>query len=159
MKGRVIGIEGAWLGVTPKKGTKYVRLLCDCGEEEYGKISHTLWLTEKTEENSIRSLIEYGFTGDLEEIWQAPDASHAANLFNLREGGVEVEIETEVYTEKATGLEKSINKISYIVGFKNTSPKMDKSELPKFKSANTVLRKFRAEANANDADIKSFDEE
>ena len=156
MKGTVYNVKSAWLGVTPKKGTKYVRLLCET--DDYGDLYQTLWLTEKTEENSIKSLIEYGFKGELEDIWQAADGTDAANLFEVRNGGVEVEVETETYTDKATGEEKAVNKISHIIGFKNVGQKMDKKELPKFKSSNTVLRKFRGESAGNDA-IKSFDEE
>lgn len=161
MRDKVFNIKGASIGVTPKKGTKYVRLLCET--DTNGDLYQTLWLTEKTEENSIKSLVEYGYAGDgIDSIWHAGDFSEAAGLFTVRDGGVEVEVETETYTEKATGEEKSITKISHIIGFKNIAPKMDKKELPKFKSSNVILRKMRGEqaANAavNDA-VKTFEED
>ena len=156
MKETVVGIGGAWINVTPKKGTKYVRLLCETHEDER-KLYHTLWLTEKTEENSIKSLIKYGFNGEIEDIWASEDGSEAARLFDVPEGGVEVEVETETYTDKATGEEKSIDKIAYVVGCKNSIKKMDKSLLPNFKSSTTILRKYRAEAEGN-APVKSFEE-
>ena len=151
----VIGIDGAWLGLSPKKGTKYVNLLCILNDGQ--KMYHRLYLTEKTTERSIKTLVAYGFKKTLEDIGLLADGSLANEFFDIPNNGIEVTVKTESWTDKATGQQKEITKIDYVNSLKPEGPApIDKSELHKFGPADAALRAQRGALNlkpAQEADI------
>ena len=144
VKGKVTGIQAAWLGLTPK-GTKFIRLMCVVAGSE--SLYHTLWLTDKTKDNTFKSLIRYGFKGELEDIGNLDDPKDAHTFFITPSEGVEVEIKTEKYTPKGSTQSKEVTKIDCVVGFRPAGFQgVDKSKVGLFKQDSQAFRKARMEA-------------
>ena len=137
MKGKVVGISGAWLGVSPKKETPFVKLQCkmESGEDLY----HTMWLTEKTQDRTFDQLVMYGFIGDtiskVDELGGGDTA--AAALFVKREP-IDVIIVNEEYTDK-NGELKEVTKIECIVGM-GFEQKLQDKDKPRFKKFDLMFR-------------------
>lgn len=132
MRGRVTGITGAWLGVSAKKETPFVKLQCsmESGEDLY----HTMWLTEKTQDRTFDQLVQYGYVGDtLSKIDDLGGGDTAANSLFVKREPVDVVIVNDEYTDK-NGELKEVTKIECIVGmgFEQKLEEKDKYKFKKF---------------------------
>lgn len=130
-KGLVTKVVGAWLGVSAKKETPYVRLQCEMAEGE--DLTHTLWLTDKTKDRSFASLKRYGFVAKkISQIGEFEDGADAAKaMFEHKKEPISVVVLTEPYTNK-DGNEVEITKIESISGM-GFQPKLDANQKVKFK--------------------------
>lgn len=142
MDARVLSVNAAYLGITPK-GSKFIKLLCELDDTR--ELYQTLFLTEKTRDNSLKSLVKYGFKGTISEIGEMEDGKNAASLFNVPESGIEVIVENREYTDKASGEEKSVTQIECIKGFGFKKAGVDKKDIPKFKEDDFELKKIQAD--------------
>lgn len=131
MAGKVTKIVGAWLGVSPKKETPFIKLQCELESSE--DLYHTMYLTEKTKDNTFASLRLYGYAPDeISVIGDSPDgASAAAAYFEPLNAPVDVVVVNEAYTNDK-GERKEITKIECIAGMGFAQAKLQDKDKPKF---------------------------